>query len=173
MNTAKAGLILAAALGASAAAWAGASVTVTLAGRDDSIPKLGRPALAVEVKGSDSKLAEVVGGELARELAKVVHTRPLSTGETGDYQLTVEVADPRIDAHAVLIPFRATLVGTTGEIVWRIQGHADAEVEGPADVDPSLYAGIGRNVVSALIHDGWLAARYDPDDPPPQAPHVR
>jgi len=32
---------------------------------------------------------------------------------------------------------------------------------------------IGRNVVAALIHDGWVAPRYDPDDPPPPPPTIR
>ena len=34
------------------------------------------------------------------------------------------------------------------------------------------FAGIGRNVVSALIHDGWVQPRYDSDNPPPQPPRV-
>jgi len=163
-------VVVAVALVIPAASLAGTTVTVALAGQDDALPKLGRPALAVAVKGSDSTLAGVVGGELARELAKVVHTRPLAAEEAGDYELTVEVADPRVQAGAVSIPFAATLVSARGERLWRIAGHADAEVD---EVDPSLYASIGRNVVSALVHDGWLVARYDPEDPPPQAPHVR
>jgi hypothetical protein len=163
-------VVVAVALGASTASLAGTTVTVALAGRDDALPKLGRPALTVAVKGSDSALAGVVGGELARELAKVVHTRPLGADEPGDYELRVEVADPQMQVGGVSIPFAATLVSSRGERLWRVAGHADAEV---GDVDPSLYASIGRNVVSALIHDGWLAARYDPEDPPPQAPHLR
>jgi hypothetical protein len=62
------------------------------------------------------------------------------------------------------------LVSAEGRRLWRIEGRA--EVTG-APVDASLFAGIARNVISALIHDGWVQPRYDPDDPPPPPPVLR
>jgi hypothetical protein len=152
------------------AGYAGTRTYVSLAGRDESIPKLGKPGIAVTVLAGTPGDRDVVAAELARELAAQVHTRRLSAGEPGDYELTVTIATPGVDGDAATIPFTAELMSAAGARLWRIDGRSD--VEG-APLDASVYAGIGRNVVSALIHDGWLQPRYDPDDPPPAAPHVR
>ena len=154
----------------SSAPQAGTRTYVALAGRDDQLPKLGRPGVAVSVSAGNAADAEVVGGELARELAAQVHTRHLARGEQGDYDLTITLEEPRLEGPSATVPFEAVLASAQGERLWRIEGRAD--VEG-VPLDASVYAGIGRNVISALIHDGWLQARYDPDDPPPQPPHLR
>jgi len=154
----------------SSAPEAGTKTYVALAGCDDALPKLGKPGVAVRVAAASAAEAEAVGGELARELAAQVHTRPLARNEQGDYDLTITLADPRVDGSSATVPFEAILASARGERLWRIEGRSD--VEGAA-LDASVYVGIGRNVISALIHDGWLQARYDPDDPPPAPPHVR
>jgi len=154
----------------SSAPQAGTRTYVALAGRDDQLPKLGRPGVAVRVDAGNAGDAEVVGGELARELAAQVHTRRLDRDEQGDYDLTIMVADPRVEGSSATVPFEAMLASARGERLWRVEGRSD--VEG-VPLDASVYVGIGRNVISALIHDGWLQARYDPDDPPPQPPHLK
>jgi len=157
-------------LGMTAAAYAGTQTYVSLAGRDDAIPKLGRPAIALSVAVPNADDAAFLTTELARELAQQVHTRRLAPGETGDYDLVVTVAPASIEGPMATVPFEAVLKSARGERLWRIEGRTD--VEG-APLDASVFAGIGRNVVSALIHDGWVQPRYDPDNPPPQPPRIR
>jgi len=160
------------AVASAGAASAGALTYVSLAGRDDSLPKLGRPGIAVHVaaeEAGDPAHATVVGKEVKRELGRLVHTRPLATDEPGDYALEIKLIAPKIEGSGTSFPFEAILADATGERLWRIEGRSDV-VDAP--LDASIYLGIGRNVVSALIHDGWLQPRYDPDDPPPQAPRV-
>jgi hypothetical protein len=162
--------LIGAAIGLAGAAMAGTRTYVALAGRNDAIPKLGRPGIAVRVGASTETDAAVLTSELARELAQQVHTRRLASDEAGDYDLEVTLDAPRIDGRATTIPFEAVLQSAQGERLWRIEGRADVEGD---PLDASVFAGIGRNVVSALIHDGWVLPRYDPDDPPPQPPTVR
>jgi hypothetical protein len=162
--------LLASVIVLSSAPQAGTKTYVALAGRDDELPKLGRPGVAVHVTARTTSDAEAVGGELARELAAQVHTRRLARDEQGDYDLTITLEEPRVDGSSATVPFEAVLASARGERLWRIEGRSD--VEG-VSLDASVYAGIGRNVISALIHDGWLQARYDPDDPPPPPPHLK
>ncbi len=163
------GLIAAAAFLASHSE-AATQTYVSLAGRDDAIPKLGRPAIALSVDAPNAKDASFLESELSRELAQQVHTRRLVPGEAGDYDLIVTVAQPRVDGPMATIPFEAVLRSGPSDVLWRIEGRTDLS---GAPVDASVFAGIGRNVVSALIHDGWLQPRYDPDNPPPQPPTIR
>ncbi len=163
------GLIGAAIVLAGTAA-AGTRTYVALAGRNDAIPKLGRPGIAVRVGASTASDAAALTSELSRELAQQVHTRRLVSDEAGDYDLEVTLHAPRVDGRATAIPFEAVLQSAQGDRLWRVEGRADVEGD---PVDASVFAGIGRNVVSALIHDGWVRPRHDPDDPPPQPPTVR
>jgi len=158
-----------AAIALAATARAGTLTYVTLAGRDDAIPKLGRPGIAVRVDAPTASEAAVLRNELARELAQQVHTRPLATDEAGDYDLEVTLEVTRIDGPEATIPFAAVLKSADGERLWRIEGRSNVE---DSPLDDAVLAGIGRNVVSALIHDGWVQPRYDPDNPPPQPPVV-
>ena len=151
-------------------AQAGARTYVSLAGRDDSIPKLGMPGISVRVDSRDANDAAFLTGVLARALAQQVHTRRLAPNEAGDYDLEVRLETPRIDGPVVTVPFEAVLKSSRGESLWRVEGRSD--VEG-APIDEAILAGIGRNVVSALIHDGWVEQRYDPDNPPPPPPTIR
>ncbi len=162
--------MMAAVLVWAASAQAGTQTYVSLAGRDDAIPKLGRPGIVFSVDAPHASDAAVLTNELSRELAQQVHTRRLVPGEAGDYDLRVTVAAARVDGPLATVPFEAVLNSGRGERLWRIEGRTD--VEG-APLDASVFSGIGRNVVSALIHDGWVQPRYDPDNPPPQPPRVR
>jgi hypothetical protein len=143
---------------------------VSLQGRDDSIPKLGRPGIAVQVEGMTQGEAILVMNELHRELARLVHTRPLDQNEEGDYDLKVMLDVTTAERAVSKIPFTATLTSARGDRLWRIEGRA--ETTDPAG-EPAVYVSIGRNVVSALIHDGWLQPRFDPNDPPPDPPQIR
>jgi len=162
--------IVAAVIVLAGAARAGTRTYVALAGRDDTRHKLGRPGIRLRVDAENASDAAVVTRELARELAQQVHTRELAENEPGDYDLAITVRAPHIEGSMTMIPFEALLASAEGESLWRIEGRSDVD-EGP--LDAWVFAGIGRNVVSALIHDGWLQPRYDPDDPPPQPPQVR
>ena len=162
--------MIAAAIALTGAAQAGTRTYVSLAGRDDAIPKLGRPGITVQVAASNANAAAWLTRELARELAGQVHTRRLAPNEAGDYDLEIKLEAPRVDGPVATVPFEAVLKSAEGKRLWRVEGRSD--VEG-TPVDASVFAGIGRNVVSALVHDGWVQPRYDPDNPPPQPPRVR
>jgi hypothetical protein len=160
-------LVAAASVGAADAA---TKTYVALAGRDDAIPKLGMPGIAVQVEAAGPDEARLVREELGRELVKQVYTRPLGAGDKGEYALDVMVHAEHADGSVTAVPFEATLTSSLGERLWRIEGRCDVEGD---SIDGSVFVGIGRNVVAALIHDGWLSPRQDPDDPPPQAPAAR
>ena len=162
--------IVGAAIVLAGTAQAGTRTYVALAGRDDAIHKLGKPGIRVRVASESASDAAVVTRELGRELALQVHTRELAADEPGDYDLSITVDTPLVEGRTTEVPFEAVLASARGERLWRIEGRAD--VEG-SPLDAWVFVGIGRNVVSALIHDGWVQPRYDPDDPPPQAPTVR
>ena len=161
--------VMVAAVSLAGAARADTRIAVELAGRDESIPKLGMPGIAVHVAAFAAEPEGAVAAEIARELQRVVHTRPLGPAEPGDYDLAIRLEQPLSTEALVLIPFAAEL-RSGGELVWRITGRAEVRDEA---VGAAIFAGIGRNVVSALVHDGWVQPRYDPDDPPPAAPAIR
>jgi hypothetical protein len=135
----------------------------------DAAHRPGIPAIVIQVSAPAAEEAEAVRGAIARDLAKLVYTRSLSEGEREDYALRVTLR-PRQEAGATItIPFEADLDAVDGTSVWRVQGRT--EVDG-APVAADLAA-IGRNLVSALAHDGLVQPRYDVNDPPPAAPSVR
>jgi hypothetical protein len=162
--------LIGAAVVSSGAVRAGTRIYVSMAGRDDTLPKLGRPGISVRVEAPDSAAAAALGREIRRELASLVHTRELAPDEAGDYDLAVMLKPTITSGQEAIVPFEAMLDAANGRRLWRIEGRA--EVEG-APVDPSVFDGIGRSVVSTLIHDGWVQPRYDPDDPPPPPPVIR
>ena len=162
--------ILAILLVTSGGASAGARTFVSLAGRDDAIPKLGLPGIAVRIDAPDAEAAAPVKAELERELARQVHTRHLGVDEPGDYDLVVKMDEPRADGALRTIRFEAVLRSSRGEPLWRVDGRT--EVEG-GPVDGTVLAGVSRNVLSALIHDGWVQPRYDQENPPPPPPTIR
>ena len=161
---------LAAAFGAATWASAGIRNSVTLAGKDDALQKLGVPGVELRIDSSDAAAAAAVRETLGHALLKLVYTRPLADGEAGDYALRVSLEPLRSGHESSTIPFRAELIAADGTALWRIEGHADLDTE--AD-EPGALVSIGRNVLSAMIHDGWLQPRYDVNDPPPAAPSIR
>ena len=70
--------LFAVAVAAYVAAQGATQTSVTLAGRNDAIPKLGRPGIAVRVDASTPSSAATVANELRRAFAQQVHTRPLA-----------------------------------------------------------------------------------------------
>jgi hypothetical protein len=162
--------LAAAALVAIGTAHAQTRTYVTFAGKNDVLPKLGLPGITVEVFGPRVEDSAAVLGEIARELATTVHTRPLAKGEAGDYALAVTLQAPVSGVASGTVPFEAVLRSTEGKTIWRVDGRTEIEKAG---VEVEALTSIGRNVVSALIHDGWLAPRYDPEDPPPAPPTIR
>jgi hypothetical protein len=163
-------LLATAALLAMTAAHAQTRTYVTFAGKNDDLPKLGLPGITVEVFGPRVEESTAVREEISRELTKTVHTRAVVPGETGDYALAVTLATSLAGLQAGTVPFEAVLRSAEGKTLWRVEGRAEVEKTGVA---PEAMTSIGRNVVAALIHDGWVAPRYDPDDPPPPPPTIR
>lgn len=149
--------IVAAIMVLAGAARAGTRTYVALAGRDDETHKLGRPGVRLRVEAGSASDAAFV-------------TRELATDEPGDYELPIALRAPHVEGSMTMVPFEALLASAQGERLWRIEGRSDVD-EGP--LDASVFAGIGRNIVATLIHDGWVQPRYDPDNPPPQPPRVR
>jgi len=162
--------VVIAAVVSSGIATAATGTYVAFAGRDDAIPKLGVPGIAVRVQASRAEDAASVTEELTRELARQVHTRRLAVDEPGDYELSIKLDPPKVDGTAATVRFEASLESSQGERLWRIEGRSDVD---RAPLEVAFFAGIARNVVSALIHDGWVQPRYDPDNPPPAPPRVR
>ena len=86
------------------AARGGTQTYVALAGRDDSLPKLGRPGILLRVDASSVSDADVVKVELARELAQQVHTRRLAQDEAAPRSGVAEYRSP-IAATNTLLSF--------------------------------------------------------------------
>ena len=157
-------------LAVSAAAHAQPRTYVNFAGKSDDLPKLGLPGITVEVFGPRVEESASVRTEISRVLNDTVHTRPVSTDETGDYALAVTLAAVAKGAGATTIPFEAVLKSRDGKTLWRVDGRTEL---GQAGEDAEALVSIARNVVSALVHDGWVAPRYNPEDPPPAPPTIR
>lgn len=167
---ARVGLVGAAAALLAVPAVAATRTTVTRVGSDPTATKLGMPGVAVTVRAPASDEAAIVRARLVADLAKLVYTRSLAPDEGGDYDLTVTLAAPRGGTASTTIPFEAVLVSADGAELWRATGRTEAT---DTPVGAPVLASIARNVLSALVRDGWLAPRYDPDNPPPATPHVR
>ena len=163
-------VLAAAAILALGAAQAQSRTYVKFAGKNDELPKLGLPGITVEVFGPRVEDSSAVRAEIARALSETVHTCAVLQGEAGDYSLSVTLASALAGLGAGTIPFEAVLTGADGKTLWRVEGHTELEGGGGA-AEPLLS--IGRTVVSALIHDGWVAPRYDPANPPPTPPTIR
>lgn len=149
---------------------AAARTTVTRIVSDPNATRLGMPGVAVTVRGPSPDRAAIVRARLVADLAKLVYTRSLAPGEEGDYDLTVTLAPRRDGAASVTIPFEAVLTAADGAELWRATGRTEVT---DAPVGAPVLASVARNVLSALVRDGWLATRYDPDNPPPATPHLR
>jgi len=163
-------ILAAAALVAMGAAQAQTRTYVTFAGKNDDLPKLGLPGVTVDVFGPRIEESAAVREEIGRELTQTVHTRAVAPGEAGDYALAVTLSTALSGLPSGTVPFEAVLRSTEGKTLWRVEGRTELDKAGAG---AEALTSIGRNVVAALVHDGWLAPRYDPDDPPPAAPTIR
>lgn len=143
---------------------------VTLMGHADDLPRLGNPAIHVEVLSAAGDLAESLARALTVDLDSLAHSRPDRGEAPYDYRLEVRVDPPPAAASADPLRFTATMEHPARGIVWRTEGRT--ELSG-RPVDTEVIAAISRNLVSALVHDRWIAPKLDPDDPPPAAPFVR
>jgi hypothetical protein len=157
-------------LAVSASANAQPRTYVNFAGKNDDLPKLGLPGITVEVFGPRVEESSAVRTEISRVLTDTVHTRPVAGGEAGDYALAVTLAAVVKGAGATTVPFEAVLKARDGKTLWRVDGRTEL---GQAGEDTEALVSIARNVVSALVHDGWVAPRYNPEDPPPAPPTIR
>lgn len=141
---------------------------VSLSGAADDHPRLGNPAIRVEVLSTSPGLAAGLSRALVADLGTLVHARP-DTGEAPfDYRLEVRVVLPSAETGGA-VRFDAVLDQPERGVVWRTEGRTEV---GGEPVDDAALVEISRNLVSALVHDRWVARKDNPDDPPPAPPNV-
>lgn len=142
---------------------------IALNGVDASAPKPGLPTVQVHVTGGEADRVTFLADALGRDLRKLVILREPEAGEIPDFDLRVVLGARVLGAGMVSQPFEVALVDHEGRTVWRTTGRTESD---NGVLDPGTLQGTGRNIISALIHDGWLEARIDPDDLPPSPPSV-
>jgi hypothetical protein len=142
---------------------------VSLSGSADDHPRLGNPAIRVEVLSASAGVAEGLSRTLVAELAALVHARPETGDAPFDYRLEVRVVLPSHADAGEALRFDAVLDHPERGIVWRTEGWTEL---GGGTVDEAALVHISRNLVSALAHDRWVVRKDDPDDPPPAPPSV-
>lgn len=143
---------------------------IDLRGSDPAAPKLGLPSLSISVTGAETERTTLLASFLGADLPRLVVMRSPAEGEHPDFEIRVALAARVRDGEFERQSFEASLVDHEGSTVWETRGRT--EIEGAA-LDLSSLRSTGRNIIAALIHDGWLHAAYDPDDPPPAAPGMR
>lgn len=142
---------------------------VSLSGSADDHPRLGNPAIRVEVLSVSPGVVEGLSRALVADLAALVHARPETGDAPVDYRLEVRVVLPSEAVVGDTLRFDAVLDHPERGIVWRTEGRTEL---GGGPVDEAALVDISRNLVSALVHDRWVARKDDPDDPPPAPPSV-
>lgn len=143
---------------------------VSLSGSEDDYPRLGNPAIHVEVRSVSEELATALEGQLMSDLESMVHARPDRGDSPYDYRLRV-LLDPPLNRGADdPLRFEASMEEPDRGIVWRTEGRT--EIAGGL-VDDAAIQGVSRNLVTALVHDRWVVRKIDPDNPPPAAPYVK
>lgn len=142
---------------------------VSLSGSADDHPRLGNPAIRVEVLSASPAVAAGLSRVLVSDLGALVHARP-ETGDTPvDYRLEVRVVLPSDAAPGDALRFDAILDHPERGIVWRTEGRTEL---GGGPVDQAVLVDISRNLVSALAHDRWVGRKDDPENAPPAPPSV-
>lgn len=149
------------------AASAGMTTTVGLRTQDDSLPKLGLPTLRVEVQGVGPVALDTFRGWVADDAARLSFVKSGERDPSPDYTLVVRFLEATPGAGEV--PFEASLLTHDGRVAWLVDGRT---VTDAVPVEPIAWRTIGRNVISALVRDGWLQQKQDPNDPPPAPPIV-
>ena len=157
------------ALGAAAPPEAAVRTFVDLVRTDEAATRLGRPSIRVEIRGALVPGTETLEDDLVADLGRMVHLRPLAEGEAGDFVLDLRLLEMRQESRMSVLPFEARLLEPDGREVWMVEGRTEIEA---APCDASAIASVRRNVVSALIRDGWLQLKDDPDHPAPPPPVV-
>ena len=149
------------------AASAGMTTTVALRSQDASLPKLGLPSVRVVFQGPGPVALDVLRDGLAADVLRLSHVRDVDRWASPDYFVVVRFVDEQAPVPGD-VRFEASLLTHDGRVAWIADGRTVSE----GSVEPTAWRTIGRNVLSALIRDGWLEAKYDPNDPPPAAPIV-
>lgn len=168
-------LLIAAVFVAGSAGFAQAQVKpprtfVSLSGQADPHPRLGNPAIHVEVRSPVPSLADGLADALTADLEKLAYSRPGRDDSPFDYRLGVVLDPPVAGAPGEPLRFTATMDSPERGIVWRTEGRT--ELDG-RPIDPEVISSVSKNLVSALLHDGWIVARLDAEDPPPSAPRIK
>lgn len=146
---------------------AGMTTSVALRTQDATLPKLGLPSLRVEIQGVGPVAPDTLRAWMTADVVSLSHAKDGAADPSPDYTLVVRFLDEAVEGGDV--SFEATLRTHEGTAAWIADGRTTPD--GPAR-DAAAWRTIGRNVLSALIRDGWLQARYDPNDPPPATPVV-
>ena len=149
------------------AASAGMTTTVALRSQDASLPKLGLPSVRVVFQGTGPVALDVLRDDLAADVLRLSHVRDVDQEASPDYFVVVRFVESETENRGD-VRFEASLLTHDGRVAWI----ADGRTVSVGNVEPAAWRTIGRNVLSALIRDGWLEAKYDPNDPPPAAPIV-
>jgi len=142
---------------------------VSLSGSADDHPRLGNPAIRVEVLSTAPGVAAGLSRALVADLGTLVHARPETGDIPFDYRLEVRVVLPPREVAGEAVRFDAILDHPERGIVWRTEGRTEI---GSGPIDDAALVDISRNLVAALVHDRWVARKDNPDDPPPAAPNV-
>ncbi len=149
---------------------AGVKTYVTHAGPGEPLLRLGLPVLDVRVTADFAADTAPLEAKLEQDLGRLVYSRPVQDHEPSDFVLTVTLHKPQVEVPLTQVAFEASLTAVDGTVPWRITGRSEVE---DAPLDEDVLEAIARSVLSALLYDQWVQPRYDPEDPPPQAPVVR
>jgi hypothetical protein len=142
---------------------------VALSGSADDHPRLGNPAIRVEVLSASPGVAAGLSRALVADLTTLVHARPETGDAPFDYRLEVRVVLPSDAVAGDALRFDAVLDHPERGIVWRTEGRTEV---GAGLLDDATFVDISRNLVAALVHDRWVTRKDDPDDPPPSPPSL-
>jgi hypothetical protein len=146
-----------------AAAQAQVTTTVSLTSQDAEAAKYALPSIEVRVDGPDAGRSHGLAAALSHDLVARTHARAPEGTEAATYVLAASL--PARDG--TLQRFDARLIALDGEVVWSVEGTTNGDV---APRDEVALLDIARNLRSALVRDGWVEAKYDPNDPPPPPP---
>ncbi len=142
---------------------------VSLSGSTDDHPRLGNPAIRVEVLSASPGIATRLSRALVADLGALVHARPDVGDAPFDYRLEVRLVLPSDAVAGDALRFDAVLDHPDRGIVWRTEGRTEI---GSGPVGDAALLDISRNLIAALVHDRWVARKDDPDDPPPAPPSL-
>jgi hypothetical protein len=147
------------------AAQAQITTTVSLTSQDTNAAKFALPSIEVRVDGPDAGRSHALAAALSHDLVARTHARAPEGAEAATYVLAASLPA----REGTLQRFDARLIALDGKVVWSVEGSTSGEAAPGAEV---ALLDIARNLRSALVRDGWVEAKYDPNDPPPPPPVV-